>query len=96
MAAIDARDGAAVPARGESALLPRHQPQQEVRSCWDLGKPAGRDVFLDLVAPGRRVWENFRPGVMARWASTTQALASVNPRLVMCSLSAYRPGRAVS
>jgi len=40
----------------------------------DLGKSAGRDVFLDLVAQADVVWENFRPGVMAwrGWASTTR------------------------
>src|SRR5256712_894031 len=55
----------------------------------DLGKPAGRDVFLDLVAQADVVWENFRPGVMARLGLGYAALSTVNPRLVMCSLSAY-------
>src|SRR5438067_5240363 len=55
----------------------------------DLGKPAGRDVFLDLVAQADVVWENFRPGVMARLGLGYEALSRVNPRLVMCSLSAY-------
>jgi formyl-CoA transferase/CoA:oxalate CoA-transferase len=55
----------------------------------DLGKPAGRDVFLDLVAQADVVWENFRPGVMARLGLDYEALSRVNPRLVMCSLSAY-------
>jgi len=41
----------------------------------DLTKPEGRRVFLDLAAEADVVWENFRPGV--------------NPRLVMCSISAY-------
>jgi crotonobetainyl-CoA:carnitine CoA-transferase CaiB-like acyl-CoA transferase len=55
----------------------------------DLGKPAGRDVFLDLVARSDVVWENFRPGVMERLGLGYQALATLNPSLVMCSLSAY-------
>jgi len=46
----------------------------------DLGKPAGRDVFLDLVAQADVVWRTFRPGVMARLGLDYQALASVNPR----------------
>ncbi len=55
----------------------------------DLAKAAGRDVFLDLVAEADVVWENFRPGVMARLGLDYAALSAVNPALVMCSLSAY-------
>ncbi|MEX2147907.1 MAG: CoA transferase [Candidatus Rokuibacteriota bacterium] len=55
----------------------------------DLTKPEGRDVFLDLVARADVVWENFRPGVMARLGCDYAALAAVNPLLVMCSISAY-------
>jgi crotonobetainyl-CoA:carnitine CoA-transferase CaiB-like acyl-CoA transferase len=55
----------------------------------DLTQPAGREVFLDLVRAADVVWENFRPGVMARLRCDYAALAAVNPRLVMCSISAY-------
>ena len=55
----------------------------------DLTCPAGRDVFLDLAARADVVWENFRPGIMARLGVDYAVLAAVNPRLVMCSISAY-------
>jgi len=55
----------------------------------DLTKPEGRRVFLDLAAEADVVWENFRPGVMERLGLAYAALARVNPRLVMCSISAY-------
>ncbi len=55
----------------------------------DLTSDAGRRVFHDLVAHADVVWENFRPGVMARLGSDYATLAAVNPRLVMCSISAY-------
>jgi CoA:oxalate CoA-transferase len=55
----------------------------------DLAKPAGRNVFLDLVTQADVVWENFRPGVMERLGLGYAVLSTRNPRLVMCSLSAY-------
>jgi len=55
----------------------------------DLTTPDGRDVFLDLARETDVVWENFRPGVMERLGLAYAALARVNPRLVMCSISAY-------
>ena len=55
----------------------------------DLTKPEGREVFLDLAVEADVVWENFRPGVMQRLGLTFAALTAVNPRLVMCSISAY-------
>jgi crotonobetainyl-CoA:carnitine CoA-transferase CaiB-like acyl-CoA transferase len=55
----------------------------------DLTKAAGRQVFLDLVAQSDVVWENFRPGIMERLGCAYAALSKVNPRLIMCSISAY-------
>jgi crotonobetainyl-CoA:carnitine CoA-transferase CaiB-like acyl-CoA transferase len=55
----------------------------------DLQQPAGREVFLDLARAADVVWENFRPGVMARLGCDYPTLRSVNPRLVVCSISAY-------
>ena len=55
----------------------------------DLGQDAGRDVFHDLVRAADVVWENFRPGVMARLGCAYPALAAANPRIIVCSISAY-------
>ncbi len=55
----------------------------------DLTREVGREVFLDLARAADVVWENFRPGVLARLGCAYATLAAVNPRLVMCSVSAY-------
>jgi crotonobetainyl-CoA:carnitine CoA-transferase CaiB-like acyl-CoA transferase len=55
----------------------------------DLTRAAGRDVFLELAAHADVVWENFRPGVMERLGLSHAALSAANPRLILCSISAY-------
>lgn len=55
----------------------------------DLGRPEGREVFLDLARAADVVWDNFRPGVLARLGCDAATLRAANPRLVVCSLSAY-------
>jgi crotonobetainyl-CoA:carnitine CoA-transferase CaiB-like acyl-CoA transferase len=55
----------------------------------DLARPAGREVFVELVGQADVVWENFRPGVMARLGCDYATLAARNPRLILCSISAY-------
>jgi crotonobetainyl-CoA:carnitine CoA-transferase CaiB-like acyl-CoA transferase len=55
----------------------------------DLTRDAGREVFFDLAREADVVWENFRPGVMERLGCGYATLASLNPRLIVCSISAY-------
>jgi crotonobetainyl-CoA:carnitine CoA-transferase CaiB-like acyl-CoA transferase len=55
----------------------------------DLSAAEGRQVFHDLVGRADVVWENFRPGVMERLGCGHAELSALNPRLVMCSISAY-------
>lgn len=55
----------------------------------DLTTAEGRAVFHDLVRRADVVWENFRPGVMERLGCGYAVLAELNPKLVVCSISAY-------
>jgi crotonobetainyl-CoA:carnitine CoA-transferase CaiB-like acyl-CoA transferase len=55
----------------------------------DLTGPAGREVLLDLVRVADVVWDNFRPGIMARLGADHETIRGVNPRAVCCSISAY-------
>ena len=54
-----------------------------------LEREAGRDVFFDLVRAADVVWENFRPGVMDKLGCDYARLSAVNPRVVVCSISAF-------
>ena len=75
-------------AEGESAyFLSINRNKKSV--ALDLARPAGREVFLDLAAHADVVWENFRPGVLERLGLTYATLAAANPRLILCSISAY-------
>jgi crotonobetainyl-CoA:carnitine CoA-transferase CaiB-like acyl-CoA transferase len=55
----------------------------------DLRHPAGREVFLELVARSDVVISNFRPGTMAAWGLGYEQLAARNPRIIVGAASAY-------
>jgi crotonobetainyl-CoA:carnitine CoA-transferase CaiB-like acyl-CoA transferase len=57
--------------------------------CLDLKRPEGRAAFLRLVSRYDVVVESFRPGVMERLGVGYEALAAVNARIVLCSISGY-------
>jgi crotonobetainyl-CoA:carnitine CoA-transferase CaiB-like acyl-CoA transferase len=63
----------------------------------DLETPEGQEVFHDLCRVSDVVWENFRPGVMARLGCAPETLRQLNRRLVVCSISAFgQRGRIAS
>src|SRR5690348_9877276 len=53
----------------------------------DLAVPEGREIALDLIRKADVVVENFSSGVMKRFGLDYEAVASLNPRLVYCSIS---------
>ena len=55
----------------------------------DLRTPDGRAAFHDLVRAADVVVENFRPSVPVRLGCDWPTLSAVNPRLVLCSISAF-------
>ena len=57
--------------------------------CLDLKSSSGHREFLALVANADAVVESFRPGVMARLGLDFEALRSVNPSIVLASISGY-------
>ncbi len=56
----------------------------------NLKKPAGREIFLQLVEGHADVLiEQFRPGVMERLGLGYKDLEKINPRLIYCSLTGF-------
>jgi crotonobetainyl-CoA:carnitine CoA-transferase CaiB-like acyl-CoA transferase len=55
----------------------------------DLGHPAGRQIFLGLVAKTDVVIEGLRPGTLGRSGLGYEQLVAVNPRLVFVSVSGF-------
>jgi crotonobetainyl-CoA:carnitine CoA-transferase CaiB-like acyl-CoA transferase len=55
----------------------------------DLRHEEARPIVEALVRESDILIENFRPGVMNRLGFGYEALSAINPRLIMCSISAY-------
>lgn len=59
------------------------------RVALDLKREADLATLRALVAEAHAVIEGFRPGVMARLGLGYEALAAINPRIVLTSISGY-------
>ncbi len=55
----------------------------------DLKKEGGVELFKELTARADVLVENFRPGVMEKLGLGYETLKTVNPGLIMCSISGY-------
>jgi crotonobetainyl-CoA:carnitine CoA-transferase CaiB-like acyl-CoA transferase len=59
--------------------------------CLDVKQPEGRAAFRRLAAWADVIIEGFRGGVAERLGIDYDAIKSVNPRLIYCSISAFGP-----
>ena len=57
--------------------------------CLDVKNPAGLAILKALVAKVDVVVENFAPGAIARMGLDYETVRSLNPRIVMCSVSTF-------
>ena len=55
----------------------------------DLGSDEGRDIVLELARRADVVVQNFRPGVVDRLGIGYEAVSTLNPDVVYCSISGY-------
>ncbi len=89
------------PGKGDAMREWGHEKPEGVSLWWsviargkksveiDARQPEGQALIRDLVAGSDVLIENFRPGTMERWGLGYDALAAVNPRLVMIRVSGY-------
>jgi crotonobetainyl-CoA:carnitine CoA-transferase CaiB-like acyl-CoA transferase len=57
--------------------------------CVDFSKPEGVELIRALIPKVDVVIENYGPGVMDKRGLNYEALKQLNPRLIMCSVSAF-------
>lgn len=74
--------------RPSTAFLRRNKRSLTV----DLAKPAGKELFLDLVRTADVVVENYAPGAVDRIGVGYDAVTAVNARIVYCSIKGFLPG----
>lgn len=55
----------------------------------DLRNPAGKDLFLQLVAQADIVMEGYRPGVLDKLGVGYSVAAKTNSRIIYCSITGY-------
>jgi len=73
--------------KGRSAYFMQHNLGKQ-SLCVNLKTEAGREIIRALVPHMDVVVENYSPGVMARMGFDYDSLKQLNPRLIMCSISA--------
>lgn len=58
----------------------------------DIKSQEGKDILLKLIETADVVVENFGPGTMDRLGFGYEALSTINPKLIYCSLKGFLPG----
>jgi crotonobetainyl-CoA:carnitine CoA-transferase CaiB-like acyl-CoA transferase len=88
--APDGDPGRYLPFQGQGRSHYFVQQNRGKRSiCLDFDRPEALDVLRDLVVATDVVVENYGPGVLEKRGLDYESLRSVNPRLVMASISAF-------
>jgi len=74
--------------QGESLFFMGHNRGKKSITL-ELKTPEAKEIIRKLVAEADVVVESFRPGVMARLGLGYEDLITINPKIVMCSISAF-------
>lgn len=74
---------------GEHSLFWAVEGRNRRSVTLDLRRPRGQDLVKRLVAVSDAVVENFQPGTLEGWGLGYEALAAVNPGIVLARASVY-------
>lgn len=74
--------------RGENAQFQSYNRNKK-SIVLDLKNEHGLGIFDDLVRTADVVFDNFRPGVLARLNLDHDRLSTINPAIISCSVSAF-------
>jgi len=77
------------PLVGDTSALFLALNRDKRSACLDLKKESARSALLRMVERYDVLFEQFRPGVMARLGLGHDVLLARNPRLVVCALTGY-------
>ena len=80
------------PFRGDASTVFLAVNRNKRSLLLDLKQPQGREALLKLAAKADVVIESFPPGLAARLALAAKDLQACNPRLIVCSISAFGDG----
>lgn len=75
--------------RPDSSLAWLSEARNKKSVTLNLGAPEGAEIFKRLVAVSDIVCENFRPGTLEKWGLGPDALAAVNPGIIVLRISGY-------
>lgn len=81
-----ARDIQFIRDRRSAYFIQQNRGKQSL--CLDLKKPAALELIKQLIPKFDVMVENFAPGVIASMGLDYRAVSAINPRIIMCSISA--------
>ena len=84
----DPSRGAQVLINGRSGYFVQHNRGKK-GICVDLKTPQGLEIIKELIAQTDVLVENFAPGVIGRLGLGYESVKQINPKIVMCSISAF-------
>jgi len=84
----DAARGGPYTANSRSGYFVQHNRGKK-DICIDLKHPEGREIIRGLIPKVDVLVENYAPGVIGRLGFDYDTVSSLNPAIVMCSISAF-------
>ena len=84
----DPSRGAQVLINGRSGYFVQHNRGKK-GICVDIKTPDGLAIIKELIAQADVMVENFAPGVIGRLGLDYESVKQLNPKIVMCSISAF-------